>query len=137
MNKKGFIIGITIIVLTFGFLVIRGLDKSMMTYVEVSQIKSEPQMAQKGVMQITGIVQPGTVQTSGGGKHLSFLLQDMKEPSLSIPVDYTGIIPDNFKPGLQVIVQGKLSQQDQTIQAEQILVKCPSKYEATVEETAS
>ncbi len=137
MSKKGYIIGIAVILLTFGFLVIKGLDKSMMTYVEVGQLLTDPQYTtQTNALQITGIVQPGSVQTFGGGE-LQFMLQDLKDASLAIPVTYHGIIPDNFKPGLQVIVQGRFSRNPRTITGEQILVKCPSKYETTLEQNES
>ncbi|RMF56752.1 MAG: cytochrome c maturation protein CcmE [Calditrichaeota bacterium] len=133
MSKRGYIIGIVIIVVTFGFLVMKGLDKSMMSYVEVSQIVSNPDVAERGgVLQVSGIVQPGSVKTYGGG-NLEFTIQDMKNSSLTLPVVYQGIIPDNFKPGLQVVVQGRYSPQTGKITGQKILVKCPSKYEADPE----
>jgi len=130
MNKKGRIIGIGIIVLAIGFLVVKGLDRSMMTYVEVSQIESVAVANTGGTMQINGIVKPGTVKSEDGSQLVTFVLQDLKNEKFTIPVRYEGIMPDNFKPGLQVVVQGKITGPKRIIEAEKILVKCPSKYEA-------
>ncbi len=137
MSKKGYIIGITVILITFGFLLIKGLDRSMMTYIEVGQLLNQSQLTSENeVYQITGIVQPGSIKTSGGGQ-LTFILQDLKDASLLVPVTYHGIIPDNFKPGLQVVVQGRFSRKSRIIQGEQILVKCPSKYDTPLKQNES
>ena len=40
---------------------------------------------------------------------------------------YHGALPDPFKEGRNVIVQGML-QKDGSLQASQLIVKCPSKY---------
>lgn len=127
------IIGIGIIVLAIGFLVFQGMDKSMMAYVEVSDIGQAQQVNSSGILQIVGIVQPGSVEIQTVSRKLKFLLQDLNNPEVTIPVTYTGIVPDNFKPGQQVIVQGALTEDQRIVQAQQLLVKCPSKYETTME----
>jgi cytochrome c-type biogenesis protein CcmE len=46
----------------------------------------------------------------------------------TLPVSYGGVIPDLFKPGGEVVVQGRLGP-DGVFHADQILTKCASKYE--------
>lgn len=45
----------------------------------------------------------------------------------SIPVSYGGLLPDLFKPGSEVIVEGRFD--GQTFKADTLLTKCASKYE--------
>ena len=46
-----------------------------------------------------------------------------------ITVHYTGVVPDTFKDDAEVIVMGQL-QSDGTFKAQELIAKCPSKYEA-------
>lgn len=45
----------------------------------------------------------------------------------SIPVAYGGLLPDMFKPGCEVIVEGRY--EGGTFKADTLLTKCASKYE--------
>jgi cytochrome c-type biogenesis protein CcmE len=58
---------------------------------------------------------------------LRFMLRDIKGTG-TIPVVYTGTVPDLFAPGRDISVRGKL--QDGLFVAERgsLVTKCPSKY---------
>ncbi|NOX36782.1 MAG: cytochrome c maturation protein CcmE [Calditrichaeota bacterium] len=127
--KRKFVIGIVVLVSAFGFLFFQGLDQSMMAYVNVQDLETHPQQHTNKVIQVTGIVQPGSVQLVAAEQTYYFVLQDLEDPRSQIRIVYRGIVPDNFKPGIQVVVQGQFQQDRGLIQAERILVKCPSKYE--------
>jgi cytochrome c-type biogenesis protein CcmE len=45
----------------------------------------------------------------------------------SVPATYTGIVPDTFKDGSEVVLTGRLSAEG--FHAEEVMAKCPSKYE--------
>jgi cytochrome c-type biogenesis protein CcmE len=47
----------------------------------------------------------------------------------NVPVNYTGVVPDLFKAGCEVIVEGRLGP-DGTFQSDLVLTKCASKYES-------
>ncbi len=56
----------------------------------------------------------------------------MKHPAArgqTIAVEYTGIVPDTFKDDAEVIVGGQM-QSDGHFVAQELVAKCPSKYEA-------
>jgi cytochrome c-type biogenesis protein CcmE len=53
---------------------------------------------------------------------------DKKDQTLSLPVHYRGVIPDTFKPGVEVIVEGGLDPGTQVFKAKTLMTKCPSKY---------
>ncbi|HYN08512.1 MAG TPA: cytochrome c maturation protein CcmE [Vicinamibacterales bacterium] len=45
----------------------------------------------------------------------------------SVPATYTGIVPDTFKDGSEVVLTGRLSADG--FHADEVMAKCPSKYE--------
>ena len=48
-----------------------------------------------------------------------------------IDVEYRGLVPDNFKPGAEVMAKGSLTSDNRlVVDKEGIDAKCPSKYEA-------
>ncbi len=127
--RKKYVVGFIVILITFGFLVYRGMDGAMMVYVNVSELDAKTANKDNETLQVAGIVEPGSIESNSSTRQISFMLQDLKKPDYTLKVNYNGIVPDNFKPGIQVVVQGVLDQKNKVIKAEQILVKCPSKYQ--------
>ncbi|MDX6615628.1 MAG: cytochrome c-type biosis protein CcmE [Solirubrobacterales bacterium] len=76
--------------------------------------------------QLTGKVVPGSIKHQG--EQLDFRVADRDNASKSIPVTYTGTVPDPFRDGREVIVNGKV--QDGTFVGEKdtLVTKCPSKF---------
>lgn len=81
-----------------------------------------------GTYELTGMVVPGSIKHSGD--RLDFRISD-RDGSHSIPVTYSGTVPDPFRDGREVIVTGKL--QDGTFVGERdsLVTKCPSKFTTT------
>ncbi len=48
-----------------------------------------------------------------------------------LPVEYRGVIPGNFDQATSIVAIGRY--QDGRFEADQLLVKCPSKYQAEAE----
>jgi cytochrome c-type biogenesis protein CcmE len=82
--------------------------------------------ASGGSYELTGKVVPGTIKHEG--EQLDFAVADRDNPSKSIPVTYTGTVPDPFRDGREVIVNGKV--QDGTFVGDKdtLVTKCPSKF---------
>lgn len=81
-----------------------------------------------GSSQVYGNVVAGSVEHQGAD--LSFEIADRDDPSKSVPVEYSGQVPDPFREGREVIVDGELV--DGTLHADKdsLVTKCPSKFEA-------
>jgi cytochrome c-type biogenesis protein CcmE len=79
-----------------------------------------------GKVSLVGIVvgKPGGDAHAGG---LHFRLRDRKG-SASVPVVYTGSVPDLFKTGREVVVDGKLRNGVFVAVPNTLVTKCPSKY---------
>jgi cytochrome c-type biogenesis protein CcmE len=78
---------------------------------------------------LAGTVLAGSVRHEG--QALLFRIRDPKL-SLSVPVRYTGIVPDPFAAGraVMVTVQERPSSQTFVGQGNSLTTKCPSKYQA-------
>jgi cytochrome c-type biogenesis protein CcmE len=78
--------------------------------------------------QLTGKVQPGSVRHRG--QTLYFAVQD-RAGAASIPLSYTGQVPDPFKEGREVIVTVVKQEGRYVGQRDSLITKCPSKYKVT------
>jgi cytochrome c-type biogenesis protein CcmE len=45
-----------------------------------------------------------------------------------VPVRYTGVVPDTFKDGAEVVLKGTLSSDGFSVEPNGVMAKCPSKY---------
>jgi cytochrome c-type biogenesis protein CcmE len=75
--------------------------------------------------ELTGEVVPGSVRRSED--RLRFRVAD-RDGSKSIPVSYSGTIPDPFRGGREIIVTGKLEGGTFVGQRDTLITKCPSKF---------
>lgn len=79
---------------------------------------------QERAFRIGGLVQTGTVKRVGDGLTVQF---DVTDTAKTIPVAYKGILPDLFREGKGVVVQGKL-RPDGVFQASEVLAKHDENY---------
>lgn len=75
--------------------------------------------------ELTGKVVAGTVRR--GDDDLRFRIRDRKGNE-SLPVRYSGTIPDPFREGREVIVTGSLRNGVFVAQTDSLVTKCPSKF---------
>jgi len=70
-----------------------------------------------------------TGRTTGDGhdQALRFHLRD-RDGAATVPVVYRGSVPDLFKPGREVVVEGKLVNGTFVAVPGTLVTKCPSKY---------
>jgi cytochrome c-type biogenesis protein CcmE len=84
-----------------------------------------------GTYDLTGKVVPGTIQRTDSD--LRFRIED-RDGSESLPVTYTGTVPDPFRDGREVIVTGKLDEGTFVAEHDSLVTKCPSKFSDEAEE---
>jgi cytochrome c-type biogenesis protein CcmE len=72
-----------------------------------------------------GIVEAGSVERIGAGLTVQFVLTD--EMGAAFPVHFTGILPDLFREGQGILVQGLL-QADGVFLAQEVLAKHDENY---------
>lgn len=71
-----------------------------------------------------GLVAKGSVQHAKNSLAVTFIVTDQKN---NVPVEYTGILPDLFREGQAVVVEGRLNPHG-GMQAEQVLAKHDERY---------
>jgi cytochrome c-type biogenesis protein CcmE len=92
-------------------------------YLTVSQVTESDKYINKEV-QILDTVANGSLNLREDGS----LLFDLTDGKATIAVTYSGIQPQGFKEGQKIVAIGKLTSLYH-LNATQLLVKCPSKYE--------
>jgi cytochrome c-type biogenesis protein CcmE len=76
--------------------------------------------------ELTGRVVKGSVRHEGEG--LGFRVADRDDASQSIPVTYTGTVPDPFRGGREIVLTGTLEQGVFVGERDTLVTKCPSKF---------
>jgi len=117
--KKGYIIAA---VLAAGFLVlgVTAFRSTLTPYVSFDVAEKT-----QGAVQVMGSLEKGSDRYDAGKQELLFSLMD--EHGRTMPVVYRGIKPANFKDAISIVAIGRFDRG--AIQADKLLVKCPSKYQ--------
>jgi cytochrome c-type biogenesis protein CcmE len=82
-----------------------------------------------GLVQVNGTLADKQYVMKQQEQYLSFRLKDDKGEVL--PVEYRGVIPGNFDQAVSIVAIGRYT--GGKFEADQLLVKCPSKYQAEAE----
>ncbi len=124
VRKKKFLIGGLIVVLAISYLGYMGFESSATYYYTVSELIAQEATINGENVRVNGQVVPGSVENEPGGLTLKFTIVEQGE---SLPVVYHGVVPDTFKVGNDVVVEGHFNS-DGVFLANTITTKCASKY---------
>lgn len=76
---------------------------------------------------LSGSIVPGSMHSSAVERKMTFMIKD--EAGDTMPVVYNGMPPANIAMATMVVAVG--GAKNGTFEAEEIITKCPSKYEST------
>jgi cytochrome c-type biogenesis protein CcmE len=120
----GVMIGLLIAVAAVSYIVFDGLKSQTYFYaVDEAVARGDDLIGQ--TIRIRGVVETGTIVGEPGGLNFSFRLAEQGQ---SMAVAYTKALPDTFAEGTEVVAQGRVDA-SLTMHADEVLVKCPSRYE--------
>ena len=105
------------------FFVFHSTQGSAEYYETIQEMRAHPQTSD---VRVLGVIEPG-VQRSEAGTNVHFWMHDSTD---RMQVAYQGTLPDIFKPGIQVVVQGH-PDSDGVFQASELQTKCPSHFSAS------
>ena len=130
MNKRSgrttYIFALMLFLAGIGYLAYIGLSDGRMPFVNVGEVLATP--ADKvDKAKIFGTVAADGLSFSPDRLGARFRLVDKDNADLMLWVDYRGALPDTFREGAEVIVEGRL--QPTGFNATSVITKCPSKYE--------
>ncbi len=104
-------------------LVLLALQENMMFFRSPSDLANGSVNLERAI-RLGGLVEPGSVVKSDGNAEVTFRITDGQA---SIQVDYRGILPDLFREGQGVIVEGRMSPSGQ-FAADEVLAKHDENY---------
>jgi len=127
-NTGVYIVAFSLLVLGLGYLIFSGLSKDSAYFLTVSEaLAMDPK--DLGKARLFGKVDADGLTSKAGSLGVKFRLLDESDQGKYIWVDYAGAVPDTFKPGVEVIVEGGLRNDTGVFKAGTLMTKCPSKYE--------
>lgn len=111
-----------------GYLLFSGFGGATTYFLNVSEaLAMAPTSLAKA--RLFGTVSGRELSRAGDALGVRFLLEDKNQPDKTIRVDFRGAVPDTFKPGAEVIVEGGVDPTSGTFAATTLMTKCPSKYQ--------
>ncbi len=131
MAKKNstpmYIVALLLFLSGAGYLVYSGLSENSVYFLNVSEALAADSSKLKAA-RLFGTVAAEDISSVEQGPGVVFRLEDAENQTKTLVVRYHGAVPDTFKAGAEVIVEGGLSA-DGTFAAKTLMTKCPSKYE--------
>ena len=125
LRKKRFLVGGIVVFLAIGYLVFMGFQDSTTYYYTVSELMEQGSSICDENVRVKGQVAPGSVEQEAAGRILRFAIIDGEN---SLSVTYQGAVPDTFKAGAEVVIEGQFNSNG-IFQAHTLMPKCPSRYE--------
>ncbi len=123
-GKNVYLVALILFLGGVGYLAYSGFSENSVYFLNVSATPSDKLKAAR----LFGTVAEDGLSRSETGRDVKFRLEDQENKATTLWVEYTGAIPDTFKAGAEVIVEGGL-RPDGSFQAKTLMTKCPSKYQ--------
>jgi cytochrome c-type biogenesis protein CcmE len=111
-----------------GYLIVSGLSQNSMYFLNVSEALAMPADKLTQARLFGSVSEEGLVKDEQS-LGVDFYVLDKDNPLDAIYVQYRGAVPDTFKPGVEVILEGAFIEGGRDFKATTLLTKCPSKYE--------
>jgi len=136
MKHGRFMVGLVGVAAVVSYLIWTGVSQTMVYYLTptelLSRVEADPSFRDVGV-KVSGQVVKGSYHRVEGQLLHEFRVQDLKDPSVTFPVEYRDALPETFSDQADVVLEGRLGS-DGVFQATSVLTKCGSHYEASPEE---
>ncbi|MCF7958410.1 MAG: cytochrome c maturation protein CcmE [Phycisphaerae bacterium] len=129
MNFIKLIIGVFVIGGGMSFLVYNAMSSSWAYDISVDDFVTKD-TARSHTARVGGVVAAGSIENDLENVKVSFKL---KGQTSELDVIYSGVLPDNFQENREVLAEGSLDT-DGIFQANKVITKCESKYQAKVRE---
>lgn len=115
-----------------GFLLSRSVSEGAEYYKHVDEVMASPDSMRSKRLQVHGHVVNGSIEQVKGTLQYRFKIESKAPRAAAVIVaKYTGIVPDTFKSGAEVVAKGTLGADNALdVAPDGIMAKCPSKYDA-------
>lgn len=127
-GKGIYIAALVLFLAGVGYLVASGVTKDSVYFLNVGEALATD-ASQLKQARLFGNVAAEGIESVQPGPGVSFLLLDKEVPGKTLRVSYRGAVPDTFKAGAEVIVEGGMDTSSGVFMATTLITKCPSKYQ--------
>ncbi len=126
MRSRYLKIGLTTLVLSlaFGGLLYSSLSEETQYYKHVDEVMTSPDAWYGKRLQVHG--HASSIRRRPDSLDYRF---EITHNGQVVTASYTGIVPDTFKDGSEVVVKGMLTSEGFQVEPNGVMAKCPSKYE--------
>ena len=132
VKKVKFTAGFAVIVFSLLALVAYSSEKMSLYYLTVPELEARETEFADTRFKLAGKVVPGSIVRRDGNRTVAFEIRDPSDEDTAPntrTIRYSGVLPDTFRDGADVVLEGKMGPNGVFI-AETMLAKCPSKYES-------
>jgi cytochrome c-type biogenesis protein CcmE len=127
-NAPVYLVALVLFLGGLGYLLYSGLGENTAYFLNVSEaLAMQPKDLSKA--RLFGTVADEGIDRPADAMGVSFMLVDKDQTAKTIRVDFKGAVPDTFKPGVEVIVEGGVNPASGAFAANTLMTKCPSKYQ--------
>lgn len=128
MKAKSAKIGVTVVAIALALtgLMYSTLREGTEYYKHVDEVMAEPAAWQGKALQLHGFVVDRSIERRPDTLEYRFRIESKGKV---VQAHYTGIVPDTFKHGSEVVLKGTLGPDGFTVSPNGVMAKCPSKYE--------
>lgn len=126
-GKPIYLVALMLFLGGMGFLMYSGFSEGSVYFLNVSEALASPPERLKSA-RLFGTVAAEGLTVADNGRSVRFQLEDRENPSQCLWVSYSGALPDTFKVGAEVIVEGGAAP-NTDFSAKSLVTKCPSKYQ--------
>ena len=129
-NKTRFLVLSAVIILALGYMIYAAFPGNTLYFLTVSEFSEKSEVQDGRLLRVSGKLVEGTFGRNGNSIDSLFQITDNDGDSFSVTLmaSYTGVLPDLFfNPHSELILEGSYGA-NEVFHADNILVKCPSKY---------
>lgn len=130
MNRK-IKAGVGLLILGIGFiyLIFSGINNFSSYFLTIEEVHAQNEEFHNERIKVSGLIIGESIDWDSQEVELNFKLKHEEGSDKTIAVKYDGIKPDNFEDGQAAIVEGVFSD-GEYLEADELLMQCPSRYEA-------
>jgi cytochrome c-type biogenesis protein CcmE len=114
-------------VLALGGLIYTSLGEGTEYFKHVDEVVADPGTWNGKKVQLHGFVVEKSIERKRDSLDYRFRVHNNGQV---VQATYSGIVPDTFKDGAEVVLSGKLGPHGFSVAPNGVMAKCPSKYEA-------
>lgn len=123
MNRKSLYLLGGLMLLAFAGFSLTSFKEALTPYVSYQEA-----LAAKRQVQVAGGLEKASSRYDSESGMLHFTLRE-PETNATLPVRYEGLKPANFEDAISIVAIGRYDEATREFAADQLLVKCPSKYQ--------